>query len=32
VINEEDRDLLIHYIFTKDRERLRLKKELFCGQ
>lgn len=32
VINEEDRDLLIHYIFVKDRERLRLKKELFCGQ
>jgi hypothetical protein len=32
VINEEDRDLLINYIFVKDRERLRLKKELFCGQ
>jgi hypothetical protein len=32
VINEEDRDLLIHYIFVKDRERLRLKKDLFCGQ
>jgi len=30
VINEEDRDLLINYIFVKDRERLRLKKELFC--
>jgi hypothetical protein len=32
VINEEDRDLLINYIFVKDRERLRLKKELFSGQ
>lgn len=32
VINEEDRDLLIHYIFVKDRERLRLHKELLCGQ
>lgn len=32
VINEEDRDLLINYIFVKDRERLRLKKELFCEQ
>jgi len=32
VINEEDRDLLINYIFVKDRERLRLKKEIFCGQ
>jgi hypothetical protein len=32
VINEEDRDLLINYIFVKDRERLRLKKELFIGQ
>jgi len=32
VINEEDRDLLINYIFVKDRERLRLKKELLCGQ
>lgn len=32
VINEDDRDLLINYIFVKDRERLRLKKELFCGQ
>ncbi len=28
VINEEDRDLLISYVFMKDRERLRLKKEL----
>lgn len=32
VINEEDRDLLINYIFVKDRERLRLKKELLSGQ
>lgn len=32
VINEEDRDLLINYIFVKDRERLRLKKDIFCGQ
>lgn len=32
VINEEDRDLLINYIFVKERERLRLKKELFSGQ
>jgi hypothetical protein len=32
VINEEDRDLLINYIFVKDRERLRLKKEFFSGQ
>ena len=32
VIHEEDRDLLINYIFVKDRERLRLKKELFDGQ
>lgn len=32
VINEEDRDLLINYIFMKDREHLRLKKELLCGK
>lgn len=32
VINEDDRDLLINYIFVKERERLRLKKELLCGQ
>jgi len=32
VINEEDRDLLINYIFVKDRERLRLKKEILSGQ
>jgi hypothetical protein len=31
VINEEDRDLLINYIFVKDREHLRLKKDLLCG-
>ena len=28
VINEEDRDLLISYVFMKERERLRLEKEL----
>lgn len=27
VINEKDRDLLINYVFLKDRERLRLLKE-----
>ena len=32
VINEEDRDLLINYIFMKDREHLRLKKELMYGK
>lgn len=32
VINEEDRDLLINYIFMKEREHLRLKKELMCGK
>jgi len=32
VINEEDRDLLINYIFVKERESLRLKKDLLCGQ
>jgi hypothetical protein len=31
VINEEDRDLLISYVFMKDRERLRLQKEAPTG-